>query len=219
MHSKTHKRGFIRHLRQMSATTQRKMATAAKCNQTYEDGVDASARAEWIRTLQPGDVAWVAMIECIPEPAGKTKLRPLADLTATIAEIVIERRAVIEDGDTGIMSTDGAKWKRLLSGAMERIAKGRGLSKQRARAMQKRSAAAKRERGEIGVVEWWKSDRMERKRERWGAVWRDPKLTAVEAKAKLPEEIRSMWMARQIFGNRVPGREGMGGRGKRKPRR
>lgn len=77
-------------------------------------------------------------------------------------------------------------------------------------------------RAHPGVLDRWNDADMKHAKERWGAVWRDPKYrSAKEAFAALPKQVQddlgTIRTAYRVFDRRKPDDPCAGGRGHKKP--
>lgn len=189
------------------------MASSAKAKVVYEWG-DAGAtrniRDDYVRSLRPGDEAWVPRLDVLVLPRNaRGKGRPSVDLASVIAAI-LGTGAIIVDGATGVTSRDGDAWKDRVEWAMRKVSSGSP------------SPAQAKKRGRMGaavikasaVALKWKSPTMAAERDRWGPVWRDPKYkTWQEAADALPAPLTGRkWLAYKIFGPRQPDNPKAGGR-------
>lgn len=183
----------------------------------FAEGTDvvfyaAHERDYWVRSLRRDEMALVARLEVIAETRGTVK-RPLVDFAATLADIV-QRAGVVVDGETGITSADGRRWRDLVEVTARRLATGsRRLPKAKARRM----AAVRWARAEQGVVRRWLSPSKAAARAKWAQHYRDPIYPSARAAFEaMPEEIRaelgSLKTAERIFGRRRPGDPSAGGR-------
>lgn len=210
------RRAYLRAVPGLPIQTQRRMAEDAGCGETYEFGSlpGYDMRREWVRSLRPGDVAWVPRLDVIAHPAQFREIRASADLSATVAQI-LGAGAVIEDGATGVSSRDGDRWRERFEAALARVAAG-SLTPAEAK---RRGRKGGQVRSERGVATRWLSPGMDAERERWASVWRDPIHRNDEAAAAaidVPELRGRKWLCRQIFGGRRPGDNRAGGRPPRK---
>lgn len=204
-------RAFVRPIRFLTAERQMEMLTP------FADGVDivfyeARERDHWVRSLRRDEMALVARLEVIAETRGKVK-RPLVDFTAALSDLV-QRARVVVDGETGITSADGRKWRDLVEMTARRLATG---SRRLPKAAARRMAAKRWARAEPGVVRLWQSTSKAAERAKWAQHYRDPAFPSARAAFEaMPEEIRraigSLKTAERIFGRRRPGDPSAGGR-------
>lgn len=217
---------FFRELRGHSVQHQRKLVEGyvrqrgGTLVSEYVAGKSGGDRDEWIKRLRSNEVAIVAGLFVIPEPAAK-QLRPTADMARTL--FAIQRRAgLIVCAQSGITSADGEEWESLVGRDAVKVASGRQLSSRRARSM---AAIAAAKRGPDVVAEW-RQPNMRSEFQRWSQHWRDPQFpSGVLALSAMPEDVRtnigSVSTAYRIFGRRRPGDASAGGRPPKmnKPRR
>lgn len=215
---------FIRELRGHSAQHQRKLITAYVAQRggaivsEYVAGKSGGDRDEWIRRIRSDEVAIVAGLFVIPEPAGK-RLRPTADMTKALFALA-RRSGLIVCAQSGVTSADGEAWENLIGRDAVKVASGRQLSTKRAKVM---AAKANAGRGPDVVAEW-RQPSMRAEFARWSQHWRDPQFpSGVLALAAIPDDVRgnigSVSTAYRIFGRRKPGDASAGGRPPKKSKK
>lgn len=207
---------YLRPAPRLPLSTQRDMAADAGIKRIFEHGEAGrqDVRSALIRSLRPGDTLWLPRLDVLAAPEadrvkGKRRVMAKDDLAAAIAD-VLGRGAIIVDGMIGVTSRDGAAWADRVQWAMRRVSSGipsRAEARKRARKGGAAMAAA-------SVANRWLAPAMDKTRERWAAVWRDPKYPNAQAAADaLPEPLTGrVHLARRIFDGRDPARKGVGGR-------
>lgn len=209
-------RGYIRGIPAIPVDRQRELAAIAKCRHVYEwgeHGRKINVRDAWIKSLRPGDIAWLADIRCLTLPKPPRKSGPMRDLGAAIAA-VLATGAIIHDDRTGITSRDRARWANHVSWALETARNAeRNQKRAKKRGPHKPSPRA--------LATKWLAASMAEQREAVARIWRDPKFkTAAEAQAAMPMELQgvSMRTLYTIFDVRRPDDPTAGGRGKKRKR-
>lgn len=210
-------RAYLQPLRNLPIETQREMARDVGITVIYEldeAGASLDSREMWIKSLRPGDVAWVPRLDGLALPKRRRKgKRATTDLSGAIAEI-LGRGAVIEDGTAGVTSRDGKAWRERVEWAMREVAKGRPSRAKATKAGRKGGATIKAR----AIMTLWQSPGKAKDRERWGAVWRDTKYPNAQAAADaMPEPLTGrVHLCRRIFKRRDPLAKFTGGRPKTK---
>lgn len=197
---------------------QKWMAREAQIAVVYEHGEagrSVDTRSAYVRSLRPGDEAWVARLDVLLLPkAEREGRRATEDLGGVIADI-LGRGAIIVEGATGITSRDGSKWKERVEWAMRQAGTGR-MPRARAKRIGAKGGAVIKARA---VRTKWRAPAMNAARERWASVWRDPVHSNDEKAAAaidVPELKNRKHLCRAIFGPRRPGDKRAGGRPRRK---
>lgn len=209
-------RGYIRGIPAIPVDRQRELAAIAKCRHVYEwgeHGRKINVRDAWIKSLRPGDIAWLADIRCLTLPKPPRKSGPMRDLGAAIAA-VLATGAIIHDDRTGISSRDRARWANHVSWALE-TARNAERNQKRAKKRGPHNPSPR------ALATKWLAASMAEQREAVARIWRDPKFkTAAEAQAAMPEALQrvSMRTLYTIFDVRRPDDPTAGGRGKKRKR-
>lgn len=189
------------------------MVQDAQITVVYEHGEGGrriDARGAYVRSLRPGDEAWVPRLDVLVLPkAERGRTRATTDLAATIADI-LGRGAIIVDGATGITSRDGERWKDRVDWAMRQVAAGR-MTHAKAKKIGAKGGAVLKARS---IVTRWTSPAMKQERERWLAVWRSREYTNDQQRADAmpPPLTGKTHMCRRIFGRVNPRAKWRGGR-------
>jgi hypothetical protein len=189
----------------------KQLKMASKMGVVIEYDTAVASRDNWIRSLRPGQIGWVARLAMLADPMTKGGPRPSRDFAVTIAAVMrrVGLGARVIEGETGITSDDEKAFAEAIGRAADKVAAGRRLTARQARKM---GEAARLAAIEKSPVRRWKSKEMAREFKRFGAMWRDPiynETTATEAiNATLIEEgkpaLGSHATMRRIWGPRVP---------------
>lgn len=184
---------------------------AAKAGDVIEYDLASVTRDNWIRSLRPGQVGWIARLALLAEPMRPSGPRPSRDFAVAIAAVMrrVGLGARVIEGETGVTSDDEKAFAEAIGRAADRVAAGRRLTPARARKMGAKAVAIAIEKS---PVRRWQSKEMAREFKRFGAMWRDPiytETTATEAiNETLVEEgkpaLGSSATMRRIWGPRVP---------------
>lgn len=210
-------RAYVRGIPSLPVDRQRELATMAKARHVYEwaeHGRAIDVRAAWIKSLRPGDIAWLADIRVLTMPKPPRTSGPMRDLGAAIAS-VLATGAIIHDEIARVRSDDRKAWAAHVSWALH-TARNAERNQKRAKDRQKRKPSGR------ALVAKWQSSLMDKHRERAARIWRDPIYkSADEAKAALPDELRhaSIRTLYTILKTRRPGDPTAGGRGRKRKSR
>lgn len=210
-------RGYIRGIPALSVERQRELAVMAKCRHVYqwgEHGRAINVRDAWIKSLRPGDIAWLADLRCLTLPKPPRKSGPMRDLGAAIAA-VLATGAIIHDAMAGVRSDDRRTWAKHVSWALETARNAERSQKRAARKMKGKPTPRM-------LAVKWLGAAMSKQREAAARIWRDPiYATAEAAQAALPDELQrvSKRTLYTVLGVRRPGDLTAGGRGKKRKSR
>lgn len=211
------RRAFIRAIKGLPVQRQRQMATDARCGDIYEHGEfkrrDMDERELWVRSLRADDVAWVPDLRVLLRPKAELgRSRITADFTGLLAAIC-SKRAVVEEGTTGIRS-DTKDW----ANRVQSVAQKAHLAARSTAGINKAAKTARAARVGSGLVALWTSPAKEPERRKALVIWQSRSFSnAAAAKAALPDELAkaSVPTLQRIFHEgRYPARKGMGGRPK-----
>jgi hypothetical protein len=184
---------------------------AATAGNVIEYDVATLTRDNWIRSLRPGQVGWIARLSLLAEPMRPSGPRPSRDFAVAIAALMrrVGLGARVIEGETGVTSDDEKAFAEAIGRAADRIAGGRRLTPARARKIGEKAVAIAIEKS---PVRRWKSKEIAREHKRFGAMWRDPTYTEVTAAAAINETLTeegkptlgSPATMRRIWGSRSP---------------
>jgi hypothetical protein len=214
------RRAYLRAIPGMTIETQRWMAQDNKTTVVFEGGIGRNGVPRldtYISSLRAGDEAWVPRLDVLVRPKEERRGRSAAaTLGSSIADI-LGRGAIIVDGETGITSRDGDRWKERVELTMRRITSGR-MTRAKARKIGAKGGAVIRGRA---ATTRWKAPAMKAEFARWASVWRDPIYSNDQAASDAiePPELNGRpHLCRRLFGPRRPGDKRAGGRPRKRSR-
>lgn len=214
-------RAYIRAIPGLPIARQREMAADVGAHATYEwgeAGKQMDIRSAWLRSLRPGDVAWLPSVLCliVPPDSRPERYRPTSDLGAVLADLCA-RGVIIEDAKAKVSTRDPTKWGAHIRWAMDRASQG-----ERSRAAMRRAAKKSQVERMPGTVARWLADGKAKDREAARRVWTSALFRSdQEAADALPPELSGLSGStlRRILGPRRPGDPRAGGRGKKRKSR
>lgn len=95
----------------------------------------SAVRDDWIRSLRPGQIGWIARLSLLAEPKRLSGPRPSRDFAVAIAAVMrrVGLGARIIEGDTGVTSDDEKAFADAIGRAADRVASDRRLTPAKAR--------------------------------------------------------------------------------------
>lgn len=170
-------RAIVRPMPSMSEADQ--IAEAKKAGAvvpyTYEQ------RADWIRSLGPGQTGWVWRLSWLPTKMQTGKILPIGDYARVISDIAIRigAGATIIQGDGNISSDNRAAWqKAVVAGAMQ-VRSGRIMSSSEGARRGEIGARINKERAAVNLLRTTHRARLGMIR----GMWADPSLPNRMARA------------------------------------